>query len=144
MNQEWVKFTTGVMGFITVAVLISYVLSGPARAELDADARNPGNDKITELGTTMKMWATGFGADVEKNAVASKQVFLDDMNKIKNSEFVQYQKAGWAQGQADWAKTQADIKTLPDRLIQIPGDIVTGLSNFAKSIMGGNSENNQK
>ena len=81
MNKEWLKFTAGVIGFVAVALLISYVIQSPAQAELDSIERNPGNDKViedtvnedtvtvdrvTELGTAMKLWAIGFGMEAER------------------------------------------------------------------------------
>jgi len=135
----------GVIALIGVVLLIAFLIdaNGPAKAEIDSDARNPGLDKrVSELGTAMKGWAIAFGASIEKNASESKTAFLKDVDKVKNSKFVQdtieYQKKSWAQGKEDLAKTQESIKTLPDRLVAIPGEIATGVSNFVKSITGGN------
>jgi glucose uptake protein GlcU len=36
MNKEWLKFTAGVIGFVAVALLISYVIQSPAQAEMDS------------------------------------------------------------------------------------------------------------
>lgn len=135
----------GVIALVGVVLLIAFLIdaNGPAKAEIDSDARNPGLDKrVSELGTAMKGWAMAFGASIEKNASESKTAFLKDVDKVKNSKFVQdtieYQKKSWAQGKEDLAKTQESIKTLPDRLVAIPGEIATGVSNFVKSITGGN------
>ena len=135
----------GVIALVGVVLLIAFLIDAnrPAKAEIDSDTRNPGLDKrVSELGTSMKGWAVAFGASIEKNASESKTAFLKDVDKVKNSKFVQdtieYQKKGWAQGKADLAKTQESIKTLPDRLVAIPGEIATGVGNFVKSITGGN------
>lgn len=136
-----------VVALVAVVLLVAFLTDAnrPAKAEMDSDGRNPGLDKrVSELGTAMKGWAIAFGASVEKNASESKIAFLNDVDKIKNSKFVQdtieYQKKSWAQGKQDLAKTQESIKTLPDRLVAIPGEIATGVGNFVKSITGGNKD----
>jgi hypothetical protein len=102
MNKEWLKFTAGVIGFVAVALLISYVIQSPAQAELDSIERNPGNDKViedtvnedpvtvdrvTELGTAMKLWAIGFGAEAEQSAVSPSRHFLMTWIDSNNQNF---------------------------------------------------------
>ena len=142
MNKEWLKFTAGVIGFVAVALLISYVIQSPAQAEIDSDARNPGLDKrVSELGTAMKGWAVAFGASIEKNASESKTAFLNDVDKVKNSKFVQdtieYQKKGWAQGQQDLAKTGEDIKNLPSNIATGIQEAPAKIENFINSTSSG-------
>ena len=139
-----------VVALVGVVLLVAFLIDAnkPAKAEMDSDSRNPGLDKrVSELGTAMKGWAVAFGAGLEKNASESKTAFLNDIDKIKNSKFVQdtieYQKKSWAQGKEDLAKTQESIKTLPDRLVAIPGEIATGVSGFVKSIVGKKDNNKE-
>ena len=117
MNKKWLKSTAEVIGVFGVAMLIAAMIPNKARAELDSMERNPGKDKmieerVSEFGTAMKLWAIGFGAEAEKNAVESKQAFLNDVDRIKNSEFVRYQRDGWEQGKKDLAQTKQDIRDL--------------------------------
>ena len=161
MNRGWLKFTAGVIGFVAVAVLIAIVVMLPteAKAELDSIERNPGNDKViedtvnedpvtvdrvTELGTAMKLWAIGFGAEAEQSAVESKQAFLNDVDRLQQSKFWQYQVDGWAQGQQDLANTGESIKQLPQTLAKVPGDIATGLVDFVRAVTGVKNANEEK
>jgi hypothetical protein len=152
MNKEWLKFTAGVIGFVAVALLISYVIQSPAQAELDSIERNPGNDKViedtvnedtvtvdrvTELGTAMKLWAIGFGMEAEKNAVETKQAFLNDVDRLQQSKFWQYQVDGWAQGQQDLAKTGEDIKNLPSNIATGIQEAPAKIENFINSTSSG-------
>ena len=93
---------------------------------MDSTERNPGLDKVTELGTAMKMWAIGFGAEAEKNAIESKQAFLNDVDRIKNSEFVRYQRDGWEQGKKDLAQTKEQI-----------GDLFSSMGQALNKVFGG-------
>jgi hypothetical protein len=159
MNKEWLKFTAGVIGFVAVALLISYVMPLPAQADMDSSERNPGMDKViedtvnedpvtvdrvTELGTAMKLWAIGFGAEAEKNVIESKQAFLNDVDRFRQSELWQYQVRGWQQGQQDLANTGESIKQLPQTLAKVPGDIATGLVDFVRAVTGVKNANEEK
>jgi hypothetical protein len=159
MNKEWLKFTAGVIGFVAVALLISYVIQSPAQADMDSSERNPGMDKViedtvkedpvtvdrvTELGTAMKLWAIGFGAEAEKNVIESKQAFLNDVGRFQQSKFWQYQVNSWAQGQQDLANTGESIKQLPQTLAKVPGDIATGLVDFVRAVTGVKNANEEK
>jgi len=132
---------------IITLIVIAIAALMPSKAKADSTQVD---QKVTELGTAMKGWAIAFGAGLEKNATESKTAFLNDIDKIKNSKFVQdtieFQKKSWAQSKDDFAKTQESIKTLPDRLVAIPGEIATGVGNFINAITGGknNDGKNQK
>jgi hypothetical protein len=54
------------------------------------------------LGTAMKLWAIGFGAEAEKSAVESKQAFLNDVDRFQQSKFWQYQVRGWLRANRIW------------------------------------------
>jgi hypothetical protein len=137
---------------LAVAAMFALLLPENSKADIDSDARNPGMDKqesvveqkIIKLGTAMKGWAVGFGADVEKSAVETKQAFLNDVDRFRQSELWQYQVRGWQQGQQDLANTGESIKQLPQTLAKVPGDIATGLVDFVRAVTGVKNANEEK
>ena len=137
---------------LAVAAMFALLLPENSKADIDSDARNPGMDKqesvveqkIIKLGTAMKGWAVGFGADVEKSAVETKQAFLNDVDRFRQSELWQYQVRGWQQGQQDLANTRESIKQLPQTLARVPGDIATGLGDFVRAVTGVKNANEEK
>ena len=137
---------------LAVAAMFALLLPENSKADIDSDARNPGMDKqesvveqkIIKLGTAMKGWAVGFGADVEKSAVETKQAFLNDVDRFQQSKFWQYQVNSWAQGQQDLANTGESIKQLPQTLAKVPGDIATGLGDFVRAVTGVKNANEEK
>ena len=129
MNKQWLKFAVVVIGF--TAVIMS---------SAQADARNPVKLKAIELGTSMKLWAVGFGASAKKNAVASKQGFLNDIERIKNSKTMQYQQQQIKAGQEQWTRNREQIQAIPGRLAKMPGDIVNRVGSFVQAITGTNSD----
>ena len=137
---------------LAVAAMFALLLPENSKADIDSDARNPGMDKqesvveqkIIKLGTAMKGWAVGFGADVEKSAIETKQAFLNDVDRFQQSKFWQYQVNSWAQGQQDLANTRESIKQLPQTLARVPGDIVTELGNFVRAVTGVKNANEEK
>ena len=127
MQKEIKKAVVGMLIVFGSVFLISLIVPHKvAAAEMDSTERNPGLDKVTELGTAMKMWAIGFGAEAEKNAIESKQAFLNDVDRIKNSEFVRYQRDGWEQGKKDLAQTKEQI-----------GDLFSSMGQALNKVFGG-------
>ena len=127
MQKEIKKAVVGILIVVGSVFLISLIVPHKvAAAEMDSTERNPGLDKVTELGTAMKMWAIGFGAEAEKNAIESKQAFLNDVDRIKNSEFVRYQRDGWEQGKKDLAQTKEQI-----------GDLFSSMGQALNKVFGG-------
>ena len=127
MQKEIKKAVVGMLIVFGSIFLISLIVPHKVgAAEMDSTERNPGLDKVTELGTAMKMWAIGFGAEAEKNAIESKQAFLNDVNRIKNSEFVRYQRDGWEQGKKDLAQTKEQI-----------GDLFSSMGQALNKVFGG-------
>lgn len=127
MQKEIKKAVVGILIVVGSVFLISLIVPNKvAAAEMDSTERNPGLDKVTELGTAMKMWAIGFGAEAEKNAIESKQAFLNDVDRIKNSEFVRYQRDGWEQGKKDLAQTKEQI-----------GDLFSSMGQALNKVFGG-------
>ena len=158
-TRQLIKMLIGAIAVVTVVMIIAALMPNQAKAELDSDARNPGNDKViedtvnedtvigdrvTELGTAMKLWAIGFGMVAEKNVVETKQAFLNDVGRFQQSKFWQYQVDGWAQGQQDLANTRESIKQLPQTLARVPGDIATGLVDFVRAVTGVKNANEEK
>jgi len=129
MNKQWLKFAVGVIGF--TAVIMSSAQS---------DAKNTVELKAIELGTSMKLWAVGFGASAKKNAVASKQAFANDIERIKNSKTMQYQQQQIKAGQQQWARNREQIQAMPGKVAKIPGDVVNSLGSFVRAITGTNSD----
>ena len=127
MQKEIKKAVVGMLIVFGSVFLISLIVPHKVvAAEMDSTERNPGLDKVTELGTAMKMWAIGFGAEAEKNAIESKQAFLNDVDRIKNSEFVRYQRDGWEQGKKDLAQTKEQI-----------GDLFSSMGQALNKVFGG-------
>ena len=127
MQKEIKKAVVGMLiVFGSIFVISLIVPNKVGAAEMDSTERNPGMDKVTELGTAMKMWAIGFGAEAEKNAIESKQAFLNDVDRIKNSEFVRYQRDGWEQGKRDLAQTKEQI-----------GDLFSSMGQALNKVFGG-------
>ena len=127
MQKEIKKAVVGMLIVFGSIFLISLIVPHKVgAAEMDSTERNPGLDKVTELGTAMKMWAIGFGAEAEKNAIESKQAFLNDVDRIKNSEFVRYQRDGWEQGKKDLAQTKEQI-----------GDLFSAIGLALNKVLGG-------
>ena len=127
MQKEIKKAVVGMLIVVGSVLLISLIVPHKVgAAEMDSTERNPGLDKVTELGTAMKMWAIGFGAEAEKNAIESKQAFLNDVDRIKNSAFVRYQRDGWEQGKKDLAQTKEQI-----------GDLFSSMGRTLNKVFGG-------
>ena len=127
MQKEIKKAVVGMLIVFGSIFLISLIVPHKVgAAEMDSTERNPGLDKVTELGTAMKMWAIGFGAEAEKNAIESKQAFLNDVDRIKNSEFVRYQRDGWEQGKKDVAQTKEQM-----------GDLFASMGLALNKVFGG-------
>ena len=113
MQKEIKKAVVGMLiVFGSIFVISLIVPHKVAAVEMDSTERNPGLDKVTELGTAMKVWAVGFGADVEKSAIESKQALLNDIERVKQSELWQYQVEGWEQGRAQLSQNKEHISDL--------------------------------
>lgn len=127
MQKEIKKAVVGVLIVVVSVFIISLIMPNRvAAAEMDSTERNPGLDKVTELGSAMKMWAMGFGADVEKSAIESKRALLDDIERVRQSELWQYQVQGWQQGQQDLAQTKEQI-----------GDLFSSMGRALNKVVGG-------
>ena len=87
--KQWIRFTIGAIIIGLVVLLISVVIDStrPARADTVSVEK-----KVTEIGTAMKGWAMAFGADIKKSGETTREAFLNDVERIKQSQFVQFQK----------------------------------------------------
>jgi tRNA U34 5-carboxymethylaminomethyl modifying GTPase MnmE/TrmE len=141
--KQWIKLTASAIGLTTMMLM-------PAQAGMDSDERNPGNDKekvtvieqkTTEFGTAMKGWALAFGGDLEKSAQATQTSFLKDIERLKNSNFVQdtieYQKKSWAQGQEKFARNKEQIQQLPSKIKESTTDLFATIAKGLDAVLGG-------
>jgi len=92
-TRQLIKMLAGAVAIAAVVIGIAALI--PSKAKADSTQVN---QTVTELGTAMKGWAIAFGAGVEKNISESKTAFLNDIERLKNSKFFQYQKKGFEQG----------------------------------------------
>lgn len=154
-TRQLIKMLGGAIAVTLLVILIAVLMPNRAKAEMDSDQRNPGNDKkgeatvierkITEFGTAVKGWAIAFGHDASKNAADSKQAFLNDIERLKNSEFVQYQKKGFEQAKVDLANTGESIRTLPDRVKEGTTNLYANISEALGAVFGAKDDTkNQK
>jgi hypothetical protein len=85
----------------------------------------------------MTGWAIAFGHDASDNANKTMKAFLDDVEKIKKSEFVQYQVASWDKGKQDLSKTKESIVTLPSRIEEGTSNFWSSIGNAVGAVFGG-------
>ena len=116
--KQLLKMLGGAVIFALIVLAITMLLPGTSKADMDSNTRNPGVDKqgsiiekrVIQLGTAMRGWAVAFGSDLKKSGEASKKAFLTDVDRIKQSEFVQYQKQGFEQAKQQLARNHAQLK----------------------------------
>jgi ATP phosphoribosyltransferase len=94
-------------------LLISVVIDStrPARADTVSVEK-----KVTEIGTAMKGWAMAFGADIKKSGETTREAFLNDVERIKQSQFVQFQKKSFEQAKEQLARNRTQIAELFEKL----------------------------
>lgn len=129
----------------TVVTLIVIAIAALIPSKAKADSTQV-NQKVMELGTAMKGWAIAFGASVEKNATESKTAFLNDIEKLKNSEFFQYQKKGFEQGKEQLARNREQIQQLPNKIKEGTTNLFATIAKGLDAVFGGgnNDGKNQK
>lgn len=153
-TRQLMKMLGGAVIFTLIVLGITLLLPGTGKADMDSDTRNPGMDKqesvieqkISEVSTAMKGWAVAFGSDIKKSGETTKTAFLNDVERIKQSEFVQYQRKGFEQAKVDFAKTQNGLKQLPNKLNEGTADLFATIGRGLDAILGGlsNVGKNQK
>ena len=115
-TRQLIKMLAGAVAIAAVVIGIAALIPSKAKAE-----------STTEVGTAMKGWAIAFGAGLEKNASESKTAFLNDIERLKNSKFFQYQKKGFEQGREQLARNREQIQ-------QLPSSIKEGTTNLFATI----------
>lgn len=100
------------MMLLTIITLLTMSI---AKSDMDKDTRNPGKDKV------------------DYTNCEDKQSWFEK----EWCEFVEYQKAGWAQGQKDLAKTKEDLANLPSNTVNFVKQAPTNIGNFAKDTGNG-------
>jgi len=153
-TKSWIKAGVAVIAAGAVALVVAALIPTKAKADMDSDQRNPGKDKeeatvieqkITEFGTAIKGWAIAFGHDATKSAADSKQAFLNDMERLKNSQFVQDQQKGFEQAKVDLANTGEDIQKLPARVKDGTTDLFNNIGKALGALFGAKDDTkNQK
>lgn len=143
-TRQLIKMLGGAIAVTLLVLLIAALMPDQAKAEMDSNGRNPGKDKIeqkvTEFGTAMKGWAIAFGAGVEKNATESKTAFLNDIERLKNSEFFQYQKKGFEQGKEQLARNREQIQQLPSKIKEGTANLFATIAKGLDAVLGGNND----
>ena len=153
-TRQLIKMLGGAVAVTLLVMLIAVLIPTKAKADMDSDQRNPGNDKeeatvieqkITEFGTAIKGWAIAFGHDASKSAEESKQAFLNDIERLKNSQFVRDQQKGFEQAKVDLANTGEGIKKLPARVKDGTTDLFNNIGKALGAIFGAKDDTkNQK
>ena len=100
MQKEIKKAVVGILIVVGSVLLISLIVPHKvAAAEMDSTERNPGLDKVTELGTAMKMWAIGFGADIKQQQVenlkTTQEALRNDWSWSEGGRFTYPLKNAW-------------------------------------------------
>ena len=118
--KQWIRFTIGAIIIGLVVLLISVVIDStwPARADTVSVEK-----KVTEIGTAMKGWAMAFGADIKKSGETTREAFLNDVERIKQSQFVQFQKKSFEQAKEQLAKNKTQIAELFEKLGGFIGNV---------------------
>ena len=117
-TRQLIKMLAGAVAVTAVVIGIAAVM--PTKAK--ADTVSVGN-KVTEIGTAMKGWAMVFGADLKKSGESTREAFLNDVERIKQSEFVEYQKKGFEQAKEQLARNRTQIAELFEKLGGFIGNV---------------------
>jgi hypothetical protein len=145
-TRQLIRMLGGAIAVTLLVLLIAALMPNRAKAEMDSDGRNPGKDKkettvieqkAVEFGTAMKGWALAFGGDLEKSARATQTSFLRDIERLKNSDFVQYQKKGFEQGKEQFARNKEQIQQLPSKIKEGTTNLFETLGKALGTIAGG-------
>lgn len=144
--RQLIKMLGGAIAITALVMIIAALIPNKASADMDSDGRNPGKDKkeitvieqkVVEFGTAMKGWALAFGGDLEKSAQATQTSFLRDIERLKNSDFVQYQKKGFEQGKEQFARNREQIQQLPSKIKEGTANLFDTLGKALGTIAGG-------
>ena len=117
-TRQLIKMLAGAVAVTAVVIGIAAVM--PTKAK--ADTVSVGN-KVTEISTAMKGWAMAFGADLKKGGESTREAFLNDVERIKQSEFVEYQKKSFEQAKEQLARNRTQIAELFEKLGGFIGNV---------------------
>ena len=130
MQKEIKKAVVGMLiVFGSIFVISLIVPHKVGAAEMDSTERNPGLDKVTELGTAMKMWAIGFGADIKQQQVenlkTTQEALRNDWSWGEGGRFTYPLKNAWEDAKIQVSSDATVIKghwqTLADALSRLGG-----------------------
>ena len=130
MQKEIKKAVVGVLIVVGSVLLISLIVPNKvAAAEMDSTERNPGMDKVTELGTAMKMWAIGFGADIKQQQVenlkTTQEALRNDWSWSEGGRFTYPLKNAWEDAKIQVSSDATVIKgywqSMADALSRLGG-----------------------
>jgi hypothetical protein len=110
-TRQLIKMLAGAVAVTTVVIGIAAVMPTKAKADTVSVEK-----KVTEIGTAMKGWAMAFGADLKKSGESTREAFLNDVERIKQSQFVEYQKKGVEQAKEQLARNKTQIAELFEKL----------------------------
>lgn len=115
MQKEIKKAVVGVLIVVVSVFIISLIMPNRvAAAEMDSTERNPGLDKVTELGSAMKMWAIGFGADVKQQQVenlkTTQEALRNDWSWGEGGRFTYPLKNAWEDARLQVSKDAKTVK----------------------------------
>ena len=118
--KQWFRFAIGAIIIGLVVLMISVVIDSTKPAKADTVSVEK---KVTEVSTAMKGWAMAFGADIKKSGETTREAFLNDVERIKQSQFVQYQKKSFEQAKEQLAKNKTQIAELFEKLGGFIGNV---------------------
>lgn len=117
-TRQLMKMLAGAVAVTAVVIGIAALM--PSKAKADTTKVK---DTVVELGTAMKGWSIAFGSDLKKSGEKTKTAFLNDVERIKQSKFVQYQRKGFEQAKEQLAKNKTQIAELFKRLGGFIGNV---------------------
>lgn len=127
-TRQLIKMLAGAVAIAAVVIAIASLIPSKAKAE-----STQGNQTVTELGVAMKGWAMAFGADIKKGAETTRESFLNDVERIKQSEFMQYQKKNLTEAREQLARNKTQVV-----------DLFAMIGNALSKIMVGGKNNDGK
>lgn len=117
-TRQLLKMLAGAVIFALIVLGITLLLPGTSKANT-----TKAKDTVVELGTAMKGWAMAFGSDLKKSGEKTKTAFLNDVERIKQSRFVQYQRKGFEQAKEQLARNKTQIAELFEKLGGFIGNV---------------------
>ena len=110
-TRQLIKMLAGAVAVTAVVIGIAAVMPTKAKADTVSVEK-----KVAEISTAMKGWAMAFGSDIKKSGETTREAFLNDVERIKQSQFVQYQKKNLIEAKEQLAKNKTQIAELFEKL----------------------------